>query len=184
MIQSARRQAMGAYRPTFTDREEARPMQLQLTTEERNRFEKFVDRSGGPNACHQWTGHCDKYGYGKFSVAGRMELAHRVAWILAGNEITTEKPQVLHNCPGGDLPACCNERHLWSGTQADNNRDMARKGRGSKSRKGLPFGASPSHQHFKAQVQINGELFYLGTFPTAEEASAAAIEAKGEEAKA
>lgn len=154
---------------------------LRISGTDRKRFESKVDRSGGPNACHQWTGCRLPSGHGKFRLNGRMELAHRVAWILAGNEITTEKPQVLHNCPGGDLPACCNERHLWSGTQADNNRDMARKGRGTKSRKGLPFGASPSNQHFKAQVQINGELFYLGTFPTAEEASAAAIEAKGED---
>ena len=36
-------------------------------------------------------------------------------------------PQVvMHSC---DVPLCCNPSHLVGGTYADNNRDMAAKGR-------------------------------------------------------
>jgi DNA invertase Pin-like site-specific DNA recombinase len=35
----------------------------------------------------------------------------------------------LHNCPGGDNPACLNPAHLWVGTIDDNQKDSMRKGR-------------------------------------------------------
>jgi hypothetical protein len=40
---------------------------------------------------------------------------------------------VLHNCPGGDDPCCVKPSHLWTGTQAENMRDKARKGRSTRS---------------------------------------------------
>lgn len=154
-------------------------MRIELTTRQRRRFEAKIDRSGGPDACHPWTGCRHRHGYGKFRVGGRVELAHRVAWCLAGNEITEERPCILHSCPGGDLPACVNERHLWAGTQADNTRDMAIKARGRKSDEGLPFGANRRpNGRFAAQAQVRGKNRYLGVYETAEEASAAATEAK------
>lgn len=144
----------------------------------RQRFEAKVDRSGGPDACHPWMGTCRQDGYGVLRVEGRLEYAHRVAWRLAGHEITPEKPCVLHNCPNGDLPACCNERHLWDGTRTENQRDMARKGRGRKSKQGLPFGASPNGRGFEAKIRVNGNLIHLGTHYSAERASVVATEAK------
>lgn len=155
-------------------------MRIQLTTEQHQRFEAKVDRSGGPDACHLWTACDDGYGYGAFNVGGRIEKAHRIAWCLAGNEITPEKPCVLHNCPGGDNPACCNPRHLWVGTRTENQRDMATKGRGQRSRSGLPFGAKEvkGSRRFAAQARIGGRNTYLGLHDTPEEASIVALRAK------
>lgn len=79
--------------------------------------------------CHPWTGHRNKDGYGMIGYGTRPVRAHRVAWILERGEPPANKPHVLHNCPGGDLRACCNIRHLWVGTHNDNMRDMALKGR-------------------------------------------------------
>lgn len=154
-------------------------MRFELTTEQRERFERYVDRSGGPDACHLWTGYCLPQGHGRLGLNGRRELAHRVAWCLAGNEITEEKPQILHDCPGGDNPACCNPRHLWAGTNTENHRDKARKGRGPKSKSGLPFGAKVQQSgRFQARARVDGKQICLGTYDTAEEASAVALKAK------
>jgi hypothetical protein len=57
-----------------------------------------------------------------------MVLAHRFAWEIAKGPIP-DGLGVLHNCPGGDNPACVNVAHLWLGTQAENMADMAAKGR-------------------------------------------------------
>ena len=68
------------------------------------------------------------YGYGKISVNNRRVGTHRLAWEITYGPIPGGL-DVLHNCPGGDNPACCNPAHLWLGTQADNQRDMVAKGR-------------------------------------------------------
>lgn len=47
--------------------------------------------------------------------------------VLAYIAFNGEKPEcVLHSC---DNPSCCNPDHLFSGTQADNIKDMDAKGR-------------------------------------------------------
>ena len=77
--------------------------------------------------CWLWTGRVNRKGYGEIHLGGRNGrtlLTHRLAWML-----TYGDPGglcVLHHC---DKPACCNPRHLWLGTRADNNRDMRSKGR-------------------------------------------------------
>jgi len=88
----------------------------------------------GPFGCWIWTaGRRGRQGYGSFSIAGRDEYAHRVAWVLLVGPVP-EGMKVCHNCPGGDNPACVNPAHLWLGTQADNMRDCVAKGRHNKPR--------------------------------------------------
>lgn len=58
------------------------------------------------------------------TVGGMNALAHRVAYTLTWGE---PDGVVCHSC---DYPPCCNPAHLWTGTQADNLRDMQTKGRG------------------------------------------------------
>lgn len=150
-------------------------MPSEISTKARERFEAKVYRI--PGGCHIWCGASNSGGYGSFSLDGRTETAHRVAWRLYRGPIPTGL-DVTHNCPGGDDRACVNDEHLCPGTRAQNNRDIARKNRGSKGR--LPYGVKRAHlsTKFEAQVKSNGKKLHLGTFKTVEEAHAVALKKK------
>ena len=93
-----------------------------MTTSER--FWAKVDTTG---ECWLWTASINPSGYGQFYDSERKGpvLAHRVAWMLAGNEIP-EDMCVLHRC---DVRNCVRVDHLFIGTKRDNSLDMAAKGR-------------------------------------------------------
>lgn len=104
---------------------------------DRERFESFVDRSGGPDACHPWTGGTDKDGYGQFSIAGRTRHAHAVAWEFARGPVPAGK-QLDHECHNRAVRdstctpgicahrACCNERHLITRTPGEHSKASVR----------------------------------------------------------
>ncbi len=95
-----------------------------------------------PNSgCWLWTGPIFKYrhGYGCFTARPFgliQQRAHRIAWELYIGKIPEER-HVLHTC---DNVVCVNPEHLFLGTQADNMRDMAMKGRQAQ---------GPNHPKFK-----------------------------------
>ena len=63
--------------------------------------------------------------HGSVTYHGRRIVAHRLAWTLARGPIPAGL-LVLHRC---DNPPCCNPDHLYLGTQRENMRDAAAKGR-------------------------------------------------------
>jgi hypothetical protein len=92
------------------------------TTEDR--YESKVDRSGGPRACHPWTAHRTRVGYGKFSNGGetlacRWAYKHFVGPLQDGQD-------VLHRC---DNPPCQNRDHWFIGDDRLNTEDKIRKER-------------------------------------------------------
>jgi hypothetical protein len=92
------------------------------------RFWSKVDRRSD-SECWPWLGYRNPKGYGRFTAAGRGVPAARIAWCLASG---TDFPAGLLACHRCDNPPCCNPAHIWPGTHAENQRDMALKGRWGK----------------------------------------------------
>lgn len=93
-------------------------------------FWKNVDMKG-PNECWLWVGKkqtgrlhldCCK---GEFGYKGRSYVSSQLAYIFTYGEIPKGK-QVNHTC---DVGLCCNPKHLYAGTQAQNNKDASNRGR-------------------------------------------------------
>jgi len=144
------------------------------------RFNRHVRKSDCSD-CILWTAALSRDGYGNFWIGSkssgnhRCVLTHRFIWEYTYGEIPS-KLEVLHKC---DNPSCVNVEHLFLGTHTDNMKDMSSKWRGTKSKSGLPFGVYvQSSGRFGSQVKTMNGKVYPGTFDTAEEASAAAIDIK------
>lgn len=87
----------------------------------------------GPDECWEWQAKERVSGYGKLNRGGRGMgdvLAHRAVWEEIHGPIPKDRSWhgrvILHTC---DNRLCCNPAHLRMGTQADNVKDMDKKGR-------------------------------------------------------
>lgn len=83
---------------------------------------------GSETECWPWLSSKSKLGYGKMSIGRKHIRANRFALVASGIEI----PENMCACHTCDNPSCCNPNHLWIGSQADNQKDRAAKGRSSR----------------------------------------------------
>lgn len=89
---------------------------------------RYLPTAPTARGCHEWTGpmHSNGYGWAWDSDRKRMVYAHRLAFEIAHGATLGRWDIVRHAC---DNPACVNVDHLSVGTQADNMRDKAERGR-------------------------------------------------------
>ena len=102
--------------------------------------------------CWNWTGKVNNSGYGYAVFNGRKTGIHRLAYRFAFGEFD-ESLFVLHKC---DNPRCINPAHLFLGTQADNMRDCAAKGRNKThfrwTKENNPNAGKPMSEEMRAKV--------------------------------
>ena len=91
-------------------------------------IERFLSNVEKSKSCWLWIGPTKgpkEYPYGAFSVGAHSFLAHRISYELFVGEVPGGL-QVLHSC---DISLCVYPKHLFTGTQKDNIRDMISKAR-------------------------------------------------------
>ncbi|MFV0576030.1 MAG: HNH endonuclease signature motif containing protein [Vibrio sp.] len=102
---------------------------------------RFLEKTEmSENGCLIWKAGKTRKGYGYFSIGNSrtcdgkrinsMKQSHRVSYELFIGEIPKMEGHhgacILHKC---DTPSCVNPDHLFVGTNAENVKDMDRKGR-------------------------------------------------------
>jgi len=81
----------------------------------------------GNDECWPWTGRTlEKDSRGIASIDGKTVTAPRISWEVHNGAPPPAEMFVCHSC---DNPNCVNPNHLWLGSNKDNLRDAASKGR-------------------------------------------------------
>jgi len=88
---------------------------MSKTVEERLAERAERDLNTG---CWEWQGATKRGGYGHMSVDGRMQLVHRLAWVVVMGELGSDL-EIDHLCRNR---ACLNPAHLEPVSKAENVR--------------------------------------------------------------
>lgn len=130
----------------------------------------------GSDECWPWMAGVTRpgnHGYGRFMVRpGVIVVAHRFAW-EQWNGPLPEGRVLCHRC---DNARCCNPGHLFPGTQADNMRDCAMKGRTYAQTHILPSGDdNPRTKISDTDVEQMRLLYGIGAGPYGEVSEAVGL---------
>ena len=102
--------------------------EYQLAQEKKLKISARTQKKG-PNDCWVYS-FVNKYGYGVMGtlIDGKIRklYIHRSILCLKLGRDIRKGYCALHTC---DNPPCANPKHIWEGTQGDNNRDAKKKGR-------------------------------------------------------
>lgn len=131
----------------------------------KERFDRKVDTSAGPDGCWLWTGgQCRS---GKDKIYGRFhnQLTHRLAYEFEYGPIPNGL-QVDHRCHN---TLCVNPRHLRPVTGKQNKENR----QGAHGRSGVR-GVHQVGNRWRACVVHNRKYIHVGYFSTSEEAGEAA----------
>jgi len=99
---------------------------MKITKDIKRRFFEKVEIPNGKEGCWIWVGSIGGGRYGGFLFNGKVELAHRMAWMIRYGKISSGA-YICHHC---DNTKCVNSEHLFKGDQFANMADMMNKGRG------------------------------------------------------
>lgn len=132
-------------------------------------FWRKVDKSG---ECWLWTGARHSTGYGSFTIAGRQQLAHRVAY-FASHGAVPDGLEIDHSCRN---KRCVRPDHLRLATHKQNmeNRDLD--SNNTSGYRGVHWRSDKGK--WVASVHHNGRNRHLGVFDSAEAAGRCAKQAR------
>jgi len=91
------------------------------------KFWERVDKISDPQGCWLWNGAKDTKGYGCCIFKSKVMKTHKIAYILAGNNVV-QGLDLAHSGHCKGKRNCCNPEHITPKTKTDNQLDKFRDG--------------------------------------------------------
>jgi hypothetical protein len=138
-------------------------------------LQRFVEKIRPPKDpvrdCWEWTGKKNSAGYGRLTVNGRRQYAHRYSFDISPSGPLKPGLDIDHLCRN---PICANPYHLEQVTHRENNsRGLRGAMKPGKSSRFVGVYWSKLDRRWVASAHSNGKQKRLGNFSTEEEAAQA-----------